>query len=443
MSLLRYFINAIPRSPKRKGLLMRLYYIWQEGFTQVGHAAAALMLFSMFAGAVPGFWAAWVFCGLDFMYFLALVPCLFMTARKSKFKAGDISVRNVYEGETATVDLHVSAEDKLNAASLGCFRMDSSLKCEESALIAVAAGVTAKLTCKIQTKKRGAFEIPKVSVIIPEINGALRYAANAGNAELLVFPQPLRIGAFPFLISGASGVVFAPLLMPSLTRGMDFVGVREYREGDSLRDLHHKAFARYGKPFTKEFETERGAGAILVLDVTAHSLREKSSVEMLIRLAAGVGLWLLERKALGRFFIGDDEISLVEGDGGVSFLEALARIPAASLLKMRFLKETRESRNAKNSRKLASAHKLWAPAARPLGPVLRLGLFATDDPLVHKQVILNAHLKADDEFKIAISDDVLSVNAARLEKVFHERLRFERSFRERPHGNSREAEVSL
>ena len=437
MSLFHFFINAIPRSPKRKGLLMRLYYVWQEGFTQVGHAAAALMLFSMFAGAVPGFWAAWVFCGLDFMYFLALVPCLFMTARKSKFKAGDISVRNVYEGETATVDLHVTAEDKLNAVSLGCFRMDPSLKCEESTLVAIAAGEMAKLTCKIQTKKRGAFEIPKVSVIIPEINGALRYAANAGKAELLVFPRPVRVGSFPFLTSGASGVVFAPLLLPSLTRGMDFVGVREYREGDSLRDLHHKAFARYGKPFTKEFETERGAGAILVLDVTARSLREKSAVEMLIRLAAGVGLWLLERKALGRFFIGDDEIALVQGDSGVSFLEALARIPAASWLEARISKGPRNSRNA------TSAPKLWSPAARPLGPVLRMGLFVTEDPLVHKQVILDAHLKASDESKTAVSDDVLSVNAARLEKAFLERLRNERAHSERPLENSREAEVSL
>jgi len=416
---------------------MRLYYIWQEGFTQVGHAASALMLFSMFAGAVPGFWAAWVFCGLDFMYFLALVPCLFMTARKSKFKAGDISVRNVYEGETSTIDLHVTAEDKLNSVSLGCFRMDPTLKCEESTLVAIAAGEMAKLTCKIQTKKRGAFEIPKVSVIIPEINGALRYAANAGKAELLVFPRPVRVGSFPFLTSGASGAVFAPLLLPSLTRGMDFVGVREYREGDSLRDLHHKAFARYGKPFTKEFETERGAGAILVLDVTARSLREKSSVEMLIRLAAGVGLWLLERKALGRFFIGDDEIALVQGDSSVSFLEALARIPAASWLEARISKGPRDSRNA------TSAPKLWSPAARPLGPVLRMGLFETEDPLVHKQVILDAHLKASDESKTAISDDVLSVNAARLEYVFNERLHRERTISERPLENSREAEVSL
>lgn len=434
---------------------MRMYYLWQEGFTQVGHAAAALLIFSMFAGAVPGFWAAWVFCGLDFMYLLALVPSLFMTARKSKFKADGIAVQNIYEGGVANVSLHVTAVDDLNAVSLGCFRMDPSLKCVESELVRIVACDSAELICKIQTKKRGAFEIPKVAVILPEINGALRYAANAGKAELLVFPRPLRVSAFPFLISGASGSVFAPLLMPSLTRGMNFVGVREYREGDALRDLHHKAFARYGKPFTKEFETERGAGAILVLDVTARNLREKSSVEMLIRLAAGIGLWLLERNALGRFFIGDDEISLVQADGGESFLEALARIPSAPLLETRSSKGSRDSRiaeysrnadnsrNAEKSRKKASAQKLWSPAARPLGPVLRVGLFATEDPLVHKQVILDAHLKASDESKTSISDDVLSVNAARLEIIFNERLHRERVHSERPLEKSREAEVSL
>jgi len=379
---------------------MRLYYLWQEGFTQVGHAAAALMIFSMFAGVVPGFWAAWVFCGLDFMYFLALVPSLFMTARKSKFKTDNITVRNVYEGETATVSLHLTAEDKLNAASLGCFRMNPTLICDESGLISLAAGETTEISCRIRTKKRGAFTIPKVSVIIPEINGALRFASNAGTAELLVFPLPLHLGSFPFLTSGASGIVFAPLLMPSLTRGMDFVGVREYREGDSLRDLHHKAFARYGKPFTKEFETERGAGAILILDTTTRNLREKSTVDMLIRLTAGIGLWLLERHALGRFFIGDNEISLVQGDGGVSLLESLARIPPSSL------------------RKSDTTTKLWSPAARPLGPVLRVGLFATEDPLVHKQVILDSHFKTTEELKELVSDDVLSVNAKRLEQIF-------------------------
>ena len=129
-----------------------------------------------------------------------------------------------------------------------------------------------------------------------------------------------------------------------------------------------------------------------------------------IRLAAGVGLWLMERSALGRFFIGDDEISLVQGDGGMSFLESLARIPPSSLLKS------------------GNGQKLWAPAARPLGPVLRLGLFATEDPLVHKQVVLDVSSKASGDFKNAVADNVLTVNALRLERSFE---------------TSRETEVSL
>ena len=285
--------------------------------------------------------------------------------------------------------------------------MDPSLTCEESKLMLFAAGNTAEMECLVQTKKRGAFEIPKVAVILPEINGALRYAAKVGKAELLVFPRPVKVGAFPFLTYGASGTVFIPLLMPSFARGRDFVGVREYREGDSLRDLHHKAFARYGKPFTKEFETERGAGVILVLDVTTRNLREKSMLEMLIRLAAGIGFWLMEHDAFGRFFIGDDEVALVHGDGGQCFMEALARIPSASLLSV--VNASNRSRNTQ---------KPWSPAARPLGPVLRVGLFATDDSLIHKHIVLENRSDATNVLKTAISDKVLSVNAKRLEQIF-------------------------
>ena len=72
-----------------------------------------------------------------------------------------------------------------------------------------------------------------------------------------------------------------------------------------------------------------------------------------------------------------------------------------------------------------------------------MGLFATEDPLVHKQVILDAHSKLTNESKTAISDDVLSVNAALLERVFNERLHRERAHLERSPENSREAEVSL
>ncbi len=369
---IKWLLDAYPRTPKRTGLLMRLFYIWQEGFLPAGRSAFALLFLSMVAGLVPGFWAAWIFCGLDFLLFLALAPSLFMTCRKTRFEAGPIEVSPVFEGGDATVQVQVTAKVRLDAVSLSCFRMDQSLVVEETPYTLVNKGESSMLLCKVRTKKRGAYTVGKVSLLIPEIMGMLRYSAKVGSAEILVYPKPVVISSFDFLTWGSSGLVFAPLLTSGFARGLDFSGVREYQEGDSLRDLHHKAFARYGKPFTKEFEAERGAGIVLVLDVQGDTLLERSLQEPLIRLAAGIGAWFIERGILGRFFIGNEEIQLNVGDDGDSFFATLARIPVANPFK----RPTRESSH------------IWSPAARPMGPVLRLGLHREENSLIHKQVLV-------------------------------------------------------
>lgn len=400
MERIKWIFSAIPRAPRRAGLLMRLYYRWFENFTPAGHAAAALMMLAMFAGIVPGFWAAWIFCGLDFLFFLALVPSLFLTSKKNRFEFGEIVVAPAYEGGETLVHLTVMALNQMDAVSLGCFRMDPGIKCTEPELRSLAMGETANLQCKLHVGGRGAYRLSKVAAIVPEIQGMLRWAASAGSAELLVFPRPVKIQSFAFLTSGAGGMAFAPLLMPSLTRGLDFVGVREYREGDSLRDLHHKAFARYGRPFTKEFETERGAGAVLVLDVSAETVQEKSILENLIRMAAGVGVWFVDRGILGRFFVNDEEIAV---NNIQDLFVALSRIPRSSLVKT------------------VKKH-LWSPAARPMGPVLRMGLRPETNSLVHKQIVV-ADLSKSAQSSLASSssahsrlalssDDVLFVDAS-------------------------------
>ena len=358
-----------------------------------GHSAFALMFFSMVAGLVPGFWAAWIFCGLDFLLFLSLFPSLFMTCRKNRFESGAIEVSPVVEGETATVQVQVTAKNRIDAVSLSCFRMDASLASEESPYVLVNQGESVMLQCKVKTKKRGAYTVGKVSLLIPEIMGMLRYSAKAGSTELLVYPKPVKISAFDFLTWGSSGMVFAPLLTSGFARGLDFSGVREYQEGDALRDLHHKAFARYGRPFTKEFEAERGAGIVMVLDVRGNTLQERSLQEDLIRLAAGVGAWFMERGILGRFFINDEEISLNAGDGGDSLFAALARIPAASPFK----------------KSGPATEGAWSPAARPMGPVLRLGLHREENPLVHKQVLV-----CGGKVSTAAGDDTLMVHSSLL-----------------------------
>ena len=392
-SFAKWFVDAIPRAPRRAGLLMRFYYYWQECCTQAGHAALALLLFSMFAGAAPGFWAAWVFCGIDFLFVLALIVSLFCTSKFSKVEIRNVSVSPAVEGVSAKISATVYAPRKMGELYLGAFRMDPSLKCEMLPAVACAANEAVRLECLVQTKRRGSFKVPKVAAVVPEIAGMFRACfAAQGSFELLSYPKAVRVSAFPFLTAGASGCVFAPLLMPSLARGLDFVGVREYREGDSLRDLHHKAFARYGRPFTKEFEVERGAGVVFVLDTATPDYASRIQLENAIRLAAGVGAWLLERGILGRFFVGDSEVPLNGADSlQESLLQVLARIPSADIVHH-------------------VSPKTWSPAARPMGPVLRVGLYVDDNPLIHKQIVVVSKKEK------SAKDSVLFVEGAAIEE---------------------------
>lgn len=403
-----WFLGAIPRAPKRAGLLMRLYYVWREYFTYPGRACAALFLFSVFAGAIAGFWAAWFFSGFVFLFFLALVPSLFLTAKKTKVSGTISRIEHATEGDNAHISVRLQAGTAIDCVWASCSRMDPSLAGENSPeLCRIPAGGTGELRVSVRTKFRGAYRIPKVSLTVPEIKNMLCYPFRVGEAEILVYPRPKKLVAFPFLTAGQSGMAFVPLLMSNFMRGLDFAGVREYREGDSLRDLYYRAFARYGRPFTKEFEGERGAGVVLVLDTRARNLREKSLLEPMLRLAAGIGMWLLDRGVLGRLFVCDDEFSLAGTDGESVLLETLARIPRADFYtrdkRARDPKKTSRSQR-QTSRGRGDEPELWSPAARPMGPVLRVGLFAVNDPLVNKQVVVNglAQKGADDVLYVSV-----------------------------------------
>ena len=383
----KWLINAFPRAPKKSGVLMAVYFWWLDYFTPAGRAFASLFLLAMFAGAVPGFWAAWIFGGLDFLLFLGLVFSLFVTAKRSKIQVESISVNRVREGETATVTAYLAVRSTIDCVNLGANRLPPSLTGIESDNVKIKVGEPPrKLECFVKTTRRGSYMLGKVSANVPEIMGLLRwpYGYN-GSVELLVYPRALKVQDFPFLTQGPSGMAFAPFLMPSLTRGMNFVGVREYREGDSLRDLHHKAFARYGKPFTKEFEVERGAGVILLLDTATPGFKSRQYLEHAIRIVAAVGEWLLEREILGRFFIDSEEIALSGGsESRKNLLDALARIPPASLAH-------------------GKQPSPWTPAARPMDPVLRVGLYEGEDSFVNKQIVVGASIESSRDSLLVIS----------------------------------------
>lgn len=306
--------KAYPRAPERPGLLMRLYYFWDEAVTPAGHVLCAWILFGSLFLFVPGFTVLKGIEGASFIWILLS----FIWRRKPKNRIEHVDVPMAIEGEpvqiSATLDKPLSASNFLES-----FRMDPCIERMGGGLL--------------KPRRRGAFLLSKIAIVETHPLGFLqKLRPYEGKAELLVAPKIKTLSRFRFMTEGASGAKFERLLRPENSRGMEFIGTREYREGDSLRDLHYKAFARYGKPFTKEYATESGGGVTLLLDVSTQNFREKMCVESAIRLFGSIAFYLLERNLLGRVFIGNEEILFQDGKSAQKkILAALARIPYADL----------------------------------------------------------------------------------------------------------------
>ena len=114
--------------------------------------------------------------------------------------------------------------------------------------------------------RRGIIEFQGVRLGQSEPLGLMRRLARLDLAEnLLVLPRTWRVA--PPTLPGtrrlqAGGVAFAGRVGDA----EEFVGLREYRAGDTPRRIHWKAWARTGKPVIKEYQDEFFVRHALILD---------------------------------------------------------------------------------------------------------------------------------------------------------------------------------
>lgn len=86
------------------------------------------------------------------------------------------------------------------------------------------------------------------------------------------------------------GIAIAPrrtLVVPGTARarrggsGTEWFGTREYRPGDPIRRIHWKALARWGRLAVVEFEEERAAEVVVVLDVRLRAYPPETAQDLL------------------------------------------------------------------------------------------------------------------------------------------------------------------
>jgi uncharacterized protein (DUF58 family) len=372
---LRAYQKAIPETPYREGLLIRLYYFWFERFTSAGRALISAAWIALLLFMVPGAYLARFFLVL---LFALLLTSFIIRERKPKVKIISVSILPVREKETGVLVASIQALDDYPSVSIDAFRASPSLKKMTCVSRFFKTNEVESVELKIKTAHRGSYIFKNIAALVPDPLGLIQTPVfYNGSLEFLVYPKRLKISQFSFLTKGHPGREFALLLMPSLQRGVDFSGVRPYREGDSVRDIDHRAYARYLKPFTKEFSVEEGSSVVFVLDIRFSSFSKKIFMEKAIALAAAMATWFEERQILGRFFINNQEIDLTRGEKLDLLMAALSRIETP-----RF--------------KSSEPPGIWSPEALPMGPVFAITLSPNASNLIQKQIVVSDETGGDD-----------------------------------------------
>lgn len=107
---------------------------------------------------------------------------------------------------------------------------------------------------------------------------------------------------------------------------MELVGLRPYRHGDRIRDLHAPSWARLGTPMVREYQQEYFSRIGLVLDCDGEATDEES-LDAAVSLTAGIARKLASGEALiDLLTIGGAREALTIGRSLGSFERALDRL---------------------------------------------------------------------------------------------------------------------
>jgi uncharacterized protein (DUF58 family) len=112
--------------------------------------------------------------------------------------------------------------------------------------------------------------------------------------KLHVVPRVANVTRLPFTLAARhqpGGVALAS----KSGEAMDLLGVRPYRPGDPVRDLHARSWARTGVPVVREYQQEYFTRVGVVLDTDSE---DADRLEAAIELAAGVIAYLSRGEAL-------------------------------------------------------------------------------------------------------------------------------------------------
>jgi uncharacterized protein (DUF58 family) len=191
----------------------------------------------------------------------------------------------------------------------------------------LASGTSARVEVGCRFAERGEHHLDsfRAAALVP-LGLSLGRPVRSTGCRFLVVPKIARVERLALPV-GRRHQPGGVALASKTGESMDLLGVRPYRAGDAVRDLHAKSWARLGEPVVREYQEEYFSRIGVVVDtdlVAAEAGGAKDPERLLeaaISLAAGVVAHLSRGEALIDLLVAGDRVHELTLGRSLGFLE--------------------------------------------------------------------------------------------------------------------------
>jgi uncharacterized protein (DUF58 family) len=204
-------------------------------------------------------------------------------------------------------------------------------------------GQSVTVTLSLRCSSRDCFDLDRLQGASTFPGGLVKSGRKSRTSDrLVVYPSVTRIAELevPHSLNHQPGGI---ALASSVGESAEFLGTRDWRQGDRVRDIHWASSARAGRLIAREFQEEYFVRLAVVLDVDAPRARDQSRLEKAISLTAGIADALARKEYIVDIFAAGDHVYHFQTGRAIApldnILELLASVEAGRRIDTQVLSE--------------------------------------------------------------------------------------------------------
>jgi len=192
-------------------------------------------------------------------------------------------------------------------------------------------GDETKFRINLFAEKRGDYRLKSLRIDSPFPLGVMKWGYQyKQERRILVYPQFKPLIGFNIPVGRKlqpGGIALAS----NIGESTEFVGTREFRDGDSLRYIHWKSWARLNKPIVKEFQEEYYCRIALLIDTYIPENSpdmDYDAMESSLSLAASISDYLERQEYIIDLIAAGPNIYYLQAGRSLAYLDQILDILA-------------------------------------------------------------------------------------------------------------------